>query len=148
MRHSDGVIEVMPEVTTDKKCPKCAGDMLVKCGRFGQFLACAKYPECKGTRPISIGDGVSIKCPVKECDYHRDPELDDEDARNVDVLTVSFAKLPKLAQPTRNASPPMGVMAPSARTPLQACAPALQHGWIGIVHRRCLIGFGILVRAL
>ncbi len=29
--------------------------MTVKSGRFGRFLACTKYPECKGTRPLSRG---------------------------------------------------------------------------------------------
>jgi DNA topoisomerase-1 len=116
--------------------------MVVKRGRFGQFLACEAYPECKGTRPVSIGvdcpkkcggyvaerrskrgrifygcsqypqcdfvswnrplqgpcplcqspylirkvtkkDGVTIQCPVKECGYQRDPELDDADAKTV-----------------------------------------------------------------
>ncbi|MFH1078238.1 MAG: type I DNA topoisomerase [Patescibacteria group bacterium] len=33
-------------------CPICAGDMVVKSGRFGKFLACTKYPDCKGTKPL------------------------------------------------------------------------------------------------
>jgi DNA topoisomerase-1 len=33
--------------------------MVIKTGRFGEFLACTKYPECKGTRSIPLG----IKCP-------------------------------------------------------------------------------------
>ena len=37
--------------------------MLVKRGRFGQFLACQNYPECKGTRPMSIG----VLCPNETC---------------------------------------------------------------------------------
>ncbi|RYF02895.1 MAG: DNA topoisomerase I, partial [Deltaproteobacteria bacterium] len=141
-RRSDDSIEILPEPTTDEKCPTCAGKMVGKRGRFGQFLACERYPECKGTRPMSIGvscpnacggyiaerrskrgrifygcanypsctfaawdrpvpgpcpqcqssylvrkyskrDGVNIKCPVKTCDYHRDPELNDEDAAAV-----------------------------------------------------------------
>ncbi|MEX2395270.1 MAG: type I DNA topoisomerase, partial [Actinomycetota bacterium] len=38
--------------TTDEKCPKCEGAMIVKLGRFGKFLSCANYPDCKGTRQI------------------------------------------------------------------------------------------------
>jgi DNA topoisomerase-1 len=34
--------------------------MVVKMGRFGKFLACSKYPECKTAMPISLG----IKCPL------------------------------------------------------------------------------------
>ncbi|MDD3487260.1 MAG: type I DNA topoisomerase [Candidatus Moranbacteria bacterium] len=33
----------------DRKCPECGGDLLVKFGRFGKFIACSKYPECKYT---------------------------------------------------------------------------------------------------
>ncbi len=33
----------------DKKCPECGGDLLVKFGRFGKFIACSNYPNCKYT---------------------------------------------------------------------------------------------------
>jgi DNA topoisomerase-1 len=33
-------------------CPKCGKPMLLKRGRFGKFLACSNYPECKGTKPL------------------------------------------------------------------------------------------------
>ncbi len=49
------------EVPTDEKCDKCGKPMVVKRGRFGRFLACTGYPECKGTKPMSIG----VACP--EC---------------------------------------------------------------------------------
>ena len=47
------------EITTDEKCPTCGAPMVVKRGRFGRFLACSKYPECKTSKPISIG----VNCP-------------------------------------------------------------------------------------
>ncbi|MBU0540230.1 topoisomerase DNA-binding C4 zinc finger domain-containing protein, partial [Patescibacteria group bacterium] len=34
-------------------CPKCGKSMVVKRGRFGKFLACSNYPECKGTKPLA-----------------------------------------------------------------------------------------------
>ncbi|MBI5511536.1 MAG: type I DNA topoisomerase [Deltaproteobacteria bacterium] len=61
-RRLDGSIEIMPEQTTTEICPKCGGAMVVKRGRYGQFLACKLYPECKGTRPMPIG----VTCPT-EC---------------------------------------------------------------------------------
>ncbi len=40
------------EEESDEKCPKCTKPMVVKIGRFGKFLACSDYPECKTTKPI------------------------------------------------------------------------------------------------
>ncbi len=59
VRGPGGHIEIVPEKTTDELCPKCNGAMVVKRGRFGEFLACTRYPDCRGTRPMSIG----INCP-------------------------------------------------------------------------------------
>ncbi len=59
-RLPDGTIKVVAkqEVTTDEKCEKCGSPMVLKVGRFGKFLACSAYPECKTTKPFSLG----IKC--------------------------------------------------------------------------------------
>ncbi len=48
---------------TDEICPKCGKPMAIKMGRFGKFLACTGYPECKSTKPFQIKLGVN--CP--EC---------------------------------------------------------------------------------
>ncbi len=40
-------------IPTDEICEKCGAGMVIKFGRFGQFLACANYPECKTTREVS-----------------------------------------------------------------------------------------------
>jgi len=47
--------------TTDEICPNCGRLMLVKVGRFGKFLACSGYPECKTTKPFLIK--IGIPCP-------------------------------------------------------------------------------------
>ncbi len=44
-------------------CDKCGRPMVVKRGRYGKFLACTGYPECKNAQPISTG----VKCPEKGC---------------------------------------------------------------------------------
>lgn len=41
------------EIITDEVCDKCGSKMAIKFGRFGQFLACTNYPECKNTREIA-----------------------------------------------------------------------------------------------
>lgn len=48
---------------SDKKCDKCESQLIVKKGRFGEFLACSNYPDCSFTAPIVNATGV--KCP--EC---------------------------------------------------------------------------------
>ena len=53
-------VELEPEVT-DVICEKCGKNMIVKHGRYGKFLACPGYPECKNTQPFMIKTGV--KCP-------------------------------------------------------------------------------------
>lgn len=37
----------------DEKCDKCGSNMVIKIGRFGKFLACSGYPNCKNTKNIS-----------------------------------------------------------------------------------------------
>jgi DNA topoisomerase-1 len=53
-------IEVKDE-PTDEICPKCERPMVIKTGRFGRFISCTGYPECKTTRPILKDTGAI--CP-------------------------------------------------------------------------------------
>jgi DNA topoisomerase-1 len=41
------------EILTDEECEKCGSKMAIKFGRFGRFLACTNYPECKSTRDLA-----------------------------------------------------------------------------------------------
>lgn len=43
----------LTSIPTDEICEKCGSGMVIKFGRFGQFLACSNYPECKNTREVS-----------------------------------------------------------------------------------------------
>lgn len=52
---------VLEEKVTDVKCEKCGKNMVVKHGRYGDFLACPGYPECKNTKPIV--HQLDVKCP-------------------------------------------------------------------------------------
>lgn len=65
LKTADEKIEkvVIQDEPTDEICEKCGKPMVIKNGRFGRFIACSGYPECKNTRPIVEGTGV--KCP--EC---------------------------------------------------------------------------------
>ncbi|HXV69491.1 MAG TPA: type I DNA topoisomerase [Nitrospira sp.] len=61
----DGTIKIVPkqEITTDQVCDKCGSPMVVKIGRFGKFIACSAYPQCKTTKPLALG----VKCPQPGC---------------------------------------------------------------------------------
>jgi DNA topoisomerase-1 len=59
-REGDKIVpEKEEDVPVEDKCPECGAAMVMKRGRFGKFLACTRYPECKGTKPLSIG----VNCP-------------------------------------------------------------------------------------
>jgi DNA topoisomerase-1 len=62
---SENGAQASPQPGSETFCDKCSKPMAVRRGRFGEFLACTGYPECKTTRPIA---GVVMDCPEKDCD--------------------------------------------------------------------------------
>ncbi len=46
----------------DIKCDLCGGPMVIRRGRYGNFYACANYPDCRGTKPIT--KDLNIPCPL------------------------------------------------------------------------------------
>ena len=52
----------LKEDETDVKCDKCGRNMVIKSGRFGKFLACPGYPDCKNTKPLVVE--TKATCPV------------------------------------------------------------------------------------
>ena len=56
------VLKIKDEVT-DEICEKCGKHMVIKSGRFGKFLACSGYPDCKHAEPYSTG----VPCPREGC---------------------------------------------------------------------------------
>ncbi len=62
----NGVKIKVPEEETDVVCENCGKKMVIKSGRFGKFLACPGYPECKNTKPITVETkGLCPKCGAK-----------------------------------------------------------------------------------
>ena len=51
----------LPEEVSDVPCENCGRLMVVKQGRYGKFLACPGFPDCRNTKPLLIDTGV--KCP-------------------------------------------------------------------------------------
>ena len=52
MVNGEGKLEVAQDEVSSEVCDKCGAAMVVKAGRFGKFLACSNYPECKTTKRI------------------------------------------------------------------------------------------------
>jgi DNA topoisomerase-1 len=64
------------EEPTDEKCDKCGSPMVIKWGRYGKFMACSNYPECKNTRQIEGGEGapeVHEDVAKEVCPNHAQP---------------------------------------------------------------------------
>jgi DNA topoisomerase-1 len=62
-RTAEGEIEVIKDEVTEHTCPKCNRPMAIRNGKFGRFLACTGYPECKTTQAIPTG----VSCPRPGC---------------------------------------------------------------------------------
>ncbi len=58
--------DIMPEEKTDEKCDKCGAPMIIKTGRYGKFLACSAFPECKN---------------IKSLDKNKDGKIDEKDKK-------------------------------------------------------------------
>ena len=57
----EGVHLKVPDEETEEVCELCGRKMVIKMGRFGRFLACPGYPECKNTRPLV--ERMPGRCP-------------------------------------------------------------------------------------
>ena len=57
-RNAAGEVEMVKEEAIGETCEKCGASMIIKTGRFGKFLACSNYPNCKNTKKMMInGEG-------------------------------------------------------------------------------------------
>jgi DNA topoisomerase-1 len=64
-------VEITSDEAVDKACEKCGSPMAIKRGRYGEFLACIGYPECKFTLSLnasSNGNPIGVKCPRQGCE--------------------------------------------------------------------------------
>ncbi|MGD8352695.1 MAG: type I DNA topoisomerase, partial [Pseudomonadota bacterium] len=63
-RTPEGKFKLSKGEERTEKCPECQSPMTVKQGPTGPFLGCTRYPDCKGTRPLTTG----VACPREDCD--------------------------------------------------------------------------------
>jgi DNA topoisomerase-1 len=52
-----------PEIVPDRKCPTCESNLIYKIGRYGKFIGCSNYPECKHIEPLEKPKATDTLCP-------------------------------------------------------------------------------------
>lgn len=61
-KNMEGKRVKVADIPTDEVCEKCGKPMVIKSGRYGKFLACSGFPDCKNTRPL-VRDTGGL-CPL------------------------------------------------------------------------------------
>ena len=61
MKEAERVPRDQIDEETDEVCEKCERPMVIKLGRFGRFLSCSGFPECRNSRPLL--ERVGVECP-------------------------------------------------------------------------------------
>ena len=92
----DVATEDMPRVkveeATDEVCDKCGKPMVIKMGRFGRFMACSSFPECRNTRPVpSEGNGAREASSGSEAQETTD-EVCEKCGKPMEIRTGRFGK--------------------------------------------------------
>ena len=64
-RNEKGEVQVAAEEKVNETCEQCGRPMLLRWGKYGKFLGCSGYPECKNIRPLEKPVDLGVKCP--EC---------------------------------------------------------------------------------
>ncbi|HJW74496.1 MAG TPA: type I DNA topoisomerase, partial [Thermoleophilia bacterium] len=76
-RDEAGTIAIAKEETTNEVCDQCGHPMKVRFGRYGKFLGCSGYPDCKNVRSLVRPVPTGIRCP--DC---REGEIMEKRSRN------------------------------------------------------------------
>ncbi len=101
------------EQESDEKCEKCDGNMIIKWGRYGRFLGCANYPECRNIKPLNADDTPAPEPEPTDTPCDKCGELMVIRTSRAGSRFLSCSAYPKC----KNAKPiPMGVDCPE-----QAC---------------------------
>lgn len=102
---------------TEEKCPKCGKPMAIKSGRFGKFLACTGYPECKTTSPFRVKTGA--KCP--ECGGDLLERMSKKKKRFYGCANYPTCKFATFSQPLAKACPVCGGLMTVQRNKTAKC---------------------------
>jgi DNA topoisomerase I len=62
-RGPNGDVQVVEEVEVDETCEECGRPMQIRWGKYGRFLGCTGYPECKNMRSLEKPVDLGVRCP-------------------------------------------------------------------------------------
>jgi len=62
-RDDDGTIKVAEAEVIDEACPQCGKPMQIRFGKFGKFVGCSGYPDCRSVRPLVKPVPTGVTCP-------------------------------------------------------------------------------------
>ena len=65
MEESQAEAAAQTERVQDRKCPTCGSDLVFKRGKYGKFIGCSKYPDCKYIESLNKPQDTGVTCP--EC---------------------------------------------------------------------------------
>jgi len=51
------------EIIKDRKCPECEHDLIIRHGKYGKFIGCSNYPNCKHMEPLEKPKDTEVQCP-------------------------------------------------------------------------------------
>lgn len=104
-----------------EQCPECGSEMTVKRSRFGPFLGCTRYPECKGTKPLAKKTGA--KCP--ECGQEHGGELVEKKTKRGRIFygcsTYPKCEFASWKEPVKDPCPECGSLVTKKGKDLVAC---------------------------
>ncbi len=119
------------EAPNDLKCPICSGPMIIKLGKIGRFLSCAKFPECLGARTLTGEEMSGPKetgemCP--KCEKGKLVERDGRFGKFISCGNYPKCKYIKKDEALELAQHGTGVMCPICPDSINRIAdPALEH---------------------
>ena len=97
-----GLRAAKPDQILDEKCPRCSANLVIKQGRFGEFTACTKYPECKYVKHKTTG----VEVPEGRRQGRRGRRAEVEARQDVlRLLELSRLRLRAVEPPDRRAVP-------------------------------------------
>ncbi|MCB1866569.1 MAG: type I DNA topoisomerase [Chromatiales bacterium] len=108
------------EVVEGRSCPQCGSQLLVKNGRYGKFIGCSGYPDCRFIEPLDKPEDTGVRCP--QC--HAGTLLKRKSRRG--KVFYSCSTYPSCDYAVWN--PPLAELCPKCRWPIMTIKTTKRYG--------------------